>query len=66
MNAVSPGTVSPSDIDDYDYVQPSEMNRMGRTGSDMENANLICFLAGDEASYISGQNILIDGCRKKI
>lgn len=66
VNAVSPGTVSPSDIDDYDYVQPSEMNRMGRTGSDMENANLICFLAGDEASYISGQNILIDGCRKKI
>ena len=33
---------------------------------DMENANLICFLASDEASYISGQNIQIDGCRKKL
>lgn len=31
----------------------------------MENANLICFLASDDASYISGQNIQIDGCRKK-
>ena len=38
---------------------------MGRTGSDMENANLIYFLASDEASYISGQNIQIDGCRRK-
>ena len=38
---------------------------IGRTGSAMENANLICFLAGDEASYIAGQNIQIDGCRKK-
>ena len=42
------------------------MNYMGRTGSDMENANLICFFASDEASYISGQNLQIDGCRKKI
>ena len=33
---------------------------------DMENANLICFLASDESSYISGQNIQIDGCRKRI
>ena len=34
---------------------------MGRTGSDNENASLICFLASDEASYISGENIMIDG-----
>lgn len=38
---------------------------MRRTGTDMENANLVCFLASDDASYISGQNIQIDGCRKK-
>ena len=35
------------------------------TGTNAENANLICFLASDEANYISGQNIQIDGCRKK-
>ena len=66
VNAVSPGTVSPSSIEDVDYSQPSELSYMGRTGTDRENANLICFLASDDASYIVGQNIQIDGCRKKI
>lgn len=66
VNATSPGTVSPSDIQNYDYTQDSSMNYMGRTGSGMENANLICFLASDEASYVTGENIQIDGCRKKL
>ena len=65
VNAVSPGSVSPSDVEDYHHTQPSQLSFMGRTGSDMENAELICFLASDRASYISGQNIQIDGCRKK-
>lgn len=62
---VSPGSVSPSSNLDINYSEPSELSFMGRTGTDAENANLICFLASDEASYISGQNIQIDGCRKK-
>ena len=66
VNAVSPGSVSPSADLDIDYTQPSELSFMGRTGSDRENANLICFLASEEASYIAGQNIQIDGCRKKL
>ena len=66
VNAVSPGSVSPSDNLDIDYTQPSRLSFMGRTGSDRENANLICFLASEDASYISGQNIQIDGCRKKL
>ena len=66
VNAVSPGSVSPSDTLDIDYTQPSRLSFMGRTGSDRENANLICFLASEDASYISGQNIQIDGCRKKL
>ena len=65
VNAVSPGSVSPSADLDIDHTQPSELSFMGRTGSDRENANLICFLASEEASYIAGQNIQIDGCRKK-
>ena len=65
VNCVSPGSVSTSQNEDIDYTEPSELSFMGRTGSDRENANLICFLASDEASYISGQNIQIDGCRKK-
>lgn len=65
VNAVSPGSVSPADNPDMNYYQETDMSFMGRTGTDMENANLICFLASDEASYISGQNIQIDGCRRK-
>lgn len=65
VNAVSPGSVSPSTQLDIDYTQPSELSFMGRTGSGRENADLICFLASRENGYISGQNIQIDGCRKK-
>ena len=66
VNCVSPGSVSPSQNEDIDFFKPSELSFMGRTGTDRENANLILFLASDEASYISGQNIQIDGCRKKM
>ena len=65
VNAVSPGSVSSSEDPDIDAYTPSQLSFMGRTGTDRENANLICFLASDAASYISGQNIQIDGCRKK-
>ena len=66
INCVSPGSVSPSQNEDMDFFKPSDLSFMGRTGTDRENANLILFLASDEASYISGQNIQIDGCRKKL
>ena len=66
VNAISPGTVSPSAEEDPGYTEPNTMNYMNRTGSDNENAGLICYLASREATYISGQNIQIDGCRKKI
>ncbi len=62
VNCVSPGSVS----NVQDQVEPSQLSFAGRTGTHTENANLICFLASDEASYISGQNIQIDGCRKKM
>lgn len=66
VNAVSPGTVSPADNLDMNYTEPNNRTYIGRSGSDAENANLICFLASSEASYISGQNYQIDGCRKNI
>lgn len=66
VNAVSPGTVSPAWADDIEFVKENDMCYAGRTGSTRENADLICFLASDKAAYINGQNIQIDGCRKKI
>ena len=64
VNSVSPGTVSDSGKDDLYHTVPNPLSYMGRSGSDMENAELICFLCGDKVPYISGQNIQIDGCRK--
>lgn len=70
VNCVSPGMVSPSENSDMAYTFESELAKeltyVGRTGAHKENANLICYLASDEASFIAGQNIQIDGCRKKI
>lgn len=34
---------------------------MGRVGSASETAGLIAFLLSDESSYITGQNVVIDG-----
>ena len=68
VTAVSPGSVTSSETDAFDDLEatvPSQLAFMNRTGSPMENAHLICFLASDEAAYISGQNIQIDGCRRK-
>ena len=71
INCVSPGSVTNSrQYDDIDFVE-HEGFAFGATyskksGSQRDNANLICFLASDEASYIMGQNIQIDGCRKTI
>lgn len=59
VNAVSPGTVSDSPV-------PCEKCYANRFGTYEENADLILYLASDHARYISGQNYIIDGCRKMI
>ncbi len=64
VNSIAPGTVSPSNVEDINYFCENLRNYTGRTGTDAENAALICFLASEEAAYVSGENILIDGCRK--
>lgn len=65
VNSISPGTVSqPNDKDD-DFIK-TDMSFAGRTGTLNENAGLICYLASDEAGYISGQNIQIDGLRRSM
>lgn len=66
VNSVSPGTVNSSKNGDIDASTPNESTYLGRSGTGRENADLICFLASEKSSYISGQNILIDGCRKSI
>lgn len=66
VNSISPGMVNSSKDPDIDATQPNAASYVGRTGSARENADLICFLASEKAAFISGQNVQIDGCRKKI
>lgn len=61
VNCVSPGNIASTDINN----QPA-LAYIGRSGSPEECANVILFLASDDASYVSGVNYIVDGCRKKI
>jgi NAD(P)-dependent dehydrogenase (short-subunit alcohol dehydrogenase family) len=61
VNCISPGT-----IDVTGGGSNSDFSFIGRPGTPEECANVILFVASDEASYVSGQNYLVDGCRKKM
>lgn len=60
VNCVSPGNIR-STVETPDRP---ELSFIGRSGSNEECANVVSFLASREASYVSGQNYLVDGCRK--
>jgi NAD(P)-dependent dehydrogenase (short-subunit alcohol dehydrogenase family) len=57
VNCISPGSIVPPPADD------ENANYLGRYGRPDDVASLALFLASDEASYITGQNIIIDGGR---
>lgn len=59
VNCVSPGTVS-------DSAAANDKCYASRFGRYQENADLILFIASEYAGYISGQNYIIDGCRRML
>lgn len=63
VNCVSPGTVFQRKFDREIPVTVSSRNALGRCGYTDEVAALISFLVSDEAKFITGQNITIDGGR---
>jgi NAD(P)-dependent dehydrogenase (short-subunit alcohol dehydrogenase family) len=60
INAISPGGIFDDQPESFvkNYEQKVPMKRMGYP-SDI--APLVCFLIADEAAYITGQNIAVDG-----
>ena len=64
VNALAPGLIDTEMGGEMDEKYQTEMlsrSDMGRKGTPEEVANVVCFLASDEASYITGQVIRIDG-----
>ena len=64
VNCISPGPFPNPDIqrDHAAFVQRlAEKSPMGRVGQAGEIAGAVSFLLGDAASYITGQNLAVDG-----
>lgn len=65
MNAVAPGPIwtplIPSSFDEEQLKDFGKDTPMGRMGQPSEVAPAYLFLASDEASYISGQVIHVNG-----
>ena len=64
VNAVSPGYISTDMTDKLDEEVKEKMKSsipLGRLGTPQDVANLVCFLASDEAEYITGQTFNVDG-----
>ena len=66
-NVICPGTIGTQVCIDYwaqypaGFAKLKEMYPMGRIGTPREVANLILFLASDDASFITGSVHLVDG-----
>ncbi|MBQ8310260.1 MAG: SDR family oxidoreductase [Clostridia bacterium] len=64
VNCISPGSIVDPTVNNT--TSYTDFCFKERAGTPEEIANAVLFAASDEASYMSGQNILVDGCRKKM
>jgi 3-oxoacyl-[acyl-carrier protein] reductase len=61
VNAVAPGFIATDMTKDLDEQQLKDMIPAGRFGQPEEVAELVGFLASEQAAYITGQVISING-----
>ncbi|GAC1641038.1 MAG: SDR family NAD(P)-dependent oxidoreductase [Candidatus Acidiferrum sp.] len=60
MNAVAPGWIATASSTDSER-EAATYTPLGRAGTPDEVAAAVCFLASREASYITGQSLVVDG-----
>ena len=61
MNAVAPGFIATDMTKDLNEADLKKMIPAGRFGRPEEVASLVGFLASDEAGYITGEVVSING-----
>jgi NAD(P)-dependent dehydrogenase (short-subunit alcohol dehydrogenase family) len=65
VNAISPGFIRTTMLEDANDAESLEQARrqtpLGRIGAPEEIAAAVAFLASDDASYITGQELIVDG-----
>ena len=61
VNAVFPGPVHTPMLDDVTQARLAERSMMGRLGLPSEIADAVAFLVSDQASFITGSELVVDG-----
>lgn len=61
VNAVSPGMIRTDELSGGQEALLERATPMGRLGTPAEVASVVAFLASDEASFISGAEVVVDG-----
>src|SRR5512138_2597746 len=61
VNVVAPGPIETEMIKDFPVEQVKQLIPMGRIGQPAEVAKVVRFLCSDDASYITGQVISVNG-----
>jgi NAD(P)-dependent dehydrogenase (short-subunit alcohol dehydrogenase family) len=61
VNSIHPGFIDTPILGDIDKKMLIDSTPMGRLGKPEEIASLVSFLAGDDSSFVTGSEIVIDG-----
>jgi NAD(P)-dependent dehydrogenase (short-subunit alcohol dehydrogenase family) len=61
VNGVAPGWIATSMNTGTDLAAAPEWTPLGRTGTAEEMASVVAFLCSGDASFITGQTIVVDG-----
>jgi 3alpha(or 20beta)-hydroxysteroid dehydrogenase len=61
VNAVFPGPIATPMLDDATQLRLAASSAFGRIGQPAEVADAVAFLASDQASFITGSELVVDG-----